>query len=120
MTRSKQMAVLHVGFFVGWILWPLLTMAQVTCFNFGVITDCASANGQSYTQVPTGPSGGVIITDRDTQPYTIITPAQPNARAFDPTPLPQGYEPSYHSTPSTVYGTGPVIVPGMEPYSYGR
>lgn len=103
------------------LVLPLFAMAQTTCFSLGAIMDCSGPSGQSYTQVPTGPTGGVIITDRDTPPYTIITPTQPNAKAFDPTPLTQSssaYQP-YQPMPA-VPGTGPVFVPGMETYTYGR
>ena len=58
--------------------------AQVVCTNLGAFTDC-SGPGIDQTQVRTGPQTGVIITDRDTMPYTFLNPSR---STFDPTPLP--------------------------------
>lgn len=60
-------------------------VAQIICTDFGAVADCGGPNGQSWTQVPLGPTQGVIITDQDTMPYTFI---QPQTSTFDPSPLP--------------------------------
>lgn len=57
-----------------------------TCVVLGSIVECGGTGMESSTVVPLGPNTGVIITDQATTPYTIIRPGQ--ARAFDPTPLP--------------------------------
>ena len=64
-----------------------VTFSQVVCVP-GAFTTCLGPNGSSTTQVPFSRNQGVIITDQDTMPYTILTPTQPARSGFDPAPLP--------------------------------
>lgn len=63
-----------------------VTFSQTVCIP-GAFTTCLGPNGQSTTQVPFSRNQGVIITDQDTMPYTILTPTQPARSGFDPAPL---------------------------------
>lgn len=73
-------------------LMALPAFGQVTCTRLGAYTDCSGPNNQSGTQVQLGPNQGVIITDRDTVPYTVLSPAPTIIDPVDPlpslTPLP--------------------------------
>ncbi len=93
-----------------------VTFSQVICTPIGNITNCGGPNGMSTTQVPLSRNGGVIITDRETIPYTIL-PSQPS-RGFDPAPLPSS--PSYgNSYGRSSYGSDTLILPGASGGSYG-
>jgi hypothetical protein len=54
-----------------------VTFSQIVCTQIGQFTDCSGPGNSSSTQVPLGPNQGVIITDQDTMPYTILTPQAP-------------------------------------------
>ncbi len=96
-----------------------VTFSQTVCVP-GAFTTCLGPNGQSTTQVPFSRNQGVIITDQDTTPYTILTPTQP-ARGFDPSPLPSmstlnSPAQMRPSTPQPLFlppmGDGPAVILG--------
>jgi hypothetical protein len=57
-------------------IFPLTSQAQTYCSNLGSVTIC---DGGSTTITPLGRNGGVITTDRDVIPYSIM-PAPPSSR----------------------------------------
>lgn len=97
-----------------------VTFSQTVCVP-GAFTTCLGPNGQSTTQVPFSRNRGVIITDQDTMPYTILTPTQPARSGFDPTPLPSVSTlnipaPMRPSMPEPLFlpplGDGPAVILG--------
>lgn len=91
MRRTPLILATLLGSF---IVTPI-TFAQVNCVQLGQFTSCDGPSG-GQTQVQLDRQRGVIITDTDTMPYTILTPNTPNtfdgssfgSPTFDPTPLP--------------------------------
>ena len=69
--------------FVTLLVVPLFAHSQIVCTQLGAFTDCAGP-GIDQTQVRTGSNTGIIITDRDTMPYTVLTPSR---STFDPPPV---------------------------------
>lgn len=99
-----------------------VTFSQTVCIP-GAFTSCLGPNGQSTTQVPFSRNQGVIITDQETMPYTILTPTQPARSGFDPAPLPSlqhGTAPTFRTPPAGIpeplfmpsLGDGPAVILG--------
>lgn len=81
-----------------------------TCVVLGSIVECGGPGMESSTVVPLGPNTGVIITDRETNPYTIIPAPMSQPKAFNPAPLP-----SNRSNFSTIHSPASpsMPMPGM-------
>lgn len=95
---------------------------QVVCTQMGAFTDCSGPNNRSQTQVDLGNHQGVIIGDRTTTPYTILTPPAPSVGVPNLKPLPMleplptlgGATPAPPSTPLFVPGAdGPILMLGQ-------
>jgi len=75
MTLFLLLAVLFV---------PSIALAQVACFDYGEMISCNTPTGIT-TMAPIGSSGGVITQygsgQNTLEPYTIISPSPPPARA---------------------------------------
>ena len=109
----RQILLAIVFFAVLLFIVAPVTFSQVVCVP-GAFTTCLGPNGQSTTQVPFSRNQGVIITDQDTMPYTILTPTQPARSGFDPAPLPSfstGTAPTYRTPPTGM--PEPLFLPGM-------
>lgn len=103
-------------------LIALPAAGQVVCTQMGAITDCSGPNNRSQTQVQLGPNQGVIIGDRTTTPYTILTPPAPSVGVPSLKPLPMleplptlgGTTPAPPSTPLFMPGAdGPILMLGQ-------
>ncbi|WHZ16864.1 MAG: hypothetical protein OJF52_003714 [Nitrospira sp.] len=106
-------------------LFSLIAMpaaGQVVCTQLGAFTDCSGPNNRSQTQVDLGNHQGVIIGDRTTTPYTILTPPAPSVGVPSLKPLPMleplptlgGTTPAPPSTPLFVPGAdGPILMLGQ-------
>lgn len=102
-------------------LMALPAAAQTICAQLGAYVDCSGANNRSSTQVQLGPNQGVIITDRETVPYTILSPAPTIIDPADPlpslTPLPMPGTPAAGGTtdmmPLFAPMDSPVIILGQ-------
>lgn len=70
------------------VLFAMPAAGQVVCTQMGAFTDCSGPNNRSQTQVDLGNHQGVIIGDRTTTPYTILTPPAPSVGVPNLKPLP--------------------------------
>ncbi len=114
----KRMGMIAVAV----ILWAVPSAGQVVCTQMGAFTDCSGSGGLSSTQVDLGNHQGVIITDRATTPYTILTPPT-SMRPIEPLPtldpLPTLQAPSTAPSTSTPLpmlvpmGDGPILMLGQ-------
>lgn len=114
----KRMGMIAVAV----ILWAVPSAGQVVCTQMGAFTDCSGSGGLSSTQVDLGNHQGVIITDRATMPYTILTPPV-SMRPIEPLPtldpLPTLQAPSTAPSTSTPLpmlvpmGDGPILMLGQ-------
>ena len=91
------------------LMAPALVEAQVTCSQYGNTVYCDGKNPVSITEF--SPGMGIIQTDKDTIPYTIIGGDDRKRSSFDSTPLPTldtlDPLPSYRDEPSTsLWDTG--------------
>lgn len=69
-------------------MFAMPAAGQVVCTQMGAFTDCSGPNHYSQTQVDLGHRQGVIIGDRTTTPYTILTPPAPSVGVPSLEPLP--------------------------------